>query len=254
MTEKEQIKINGTILFKRGTQADLEADNSIIDNGEPVFEIDTKKLKIGNGELTYIELPYIGGNDWCEEQIAQLTLRVGEAEETIEAFLRDAEVGSEAVDTLKEIQASLDAGEVSAANLLNKVNELEAVHETYVEEHKKIKEEISQEITAREAQDKLLFDSATQEHQAIRNEINSRLQSALSDRAKIREEFAAADSVVTTALNEEISRAQTAETDLDARLGVIEGTGEGSIKKAQADAQVYADTQITNLVDSAQML
>jgi hypothetical protein len=36
---------------------------------------------------------------------------------------------------LKEIQASLDAGEVSAANLLNKVNGLEAAHETYVQEH-----------------------------------------------------------------------------------------------------------------------
>ena len=39
----------------------------------------------------------------------------------------------------------------------------------------------------------------------------------------------------------EATRAQNAEKDLDARLDVVEGEGEGSIKKALADAKTYAD-------------
>ena len=39
----------------------------------------------------------------------------------------------------------------------------------------------------------------------------------------------------------EVTRAQNAEKDLDGRLDVIEGEGEGSIKKALADAKGYAD-------------
>ena len=225
----EPVKILGTLIFKRGTKADLEAMEEILALGEPAYEIDTKKLKVGNGELEYINLPYIGSNNWCEEQVEELTNRVENAEESINAFLREAEVGTEAVDTLKEIQASLDAGEVSAANLLNKVNELEAVHETYVEEHKQIREDlvgvaedaetefaliqeqITQEKTTREAQDKLLSDSAAHEHQAIRNEISSGLLNAQTDRTAIKKELAEKNNAQTAALNAEIARAQTAE-------------------------------------------
>ena len=39
----------------------------------------------------------------------------------------------------------------------------------------------------------------------------------------------------------EVTRAQNAEKNLDTRLDVIEGEGEGSIKKALADAKTYAD-------------
>lgn len=44
---------------------------------------------------------------------------------------------------------------------------------------------------------------------------------------------------------DEATRAQNAEKDLDARLDVIEGEGEGSIKKALADAKTYADGKDT---------
>jgi hypothetical protein len=90
----------------------------------------------GLDNLPYSELPYLLGD--CDELIKQIE-EIGEsAEETktvLKDFLADADVTENAVDTLKEIQASLDAGEVSAANLLNKVNGLEAAHETYVQEH-----------------------------------------------------------------------------------------------------------------------
>ena len=62
----DSVKIQ-TIQFKRGTKANLErrliaGDLGVPAAGEPVYEIDTKKLKIGNGTDAYIDLPYISGS------------------------------------------------------------------------------------------------------------------------------------------------------------------------------------------------
>ena len=46
--------------LKRDTQANLALENSIPAAGEPIFETDTFKLKIGNGTTNYNNLPYIG--------------------------------------------------------------------------------------------------------------------------------------------------------------------------------------------------
>ena len=105
-------------------------------------------------------------------------------------------------------------------------------------------------------------------------------ESATSDRAAIRSEFASADSTlqfnidsettartsavsieaasrlsadstlqtnidaVTFNLNIETSRATSAEDALDIRLDVIEGAGDGSVAKAKTDAQTYADAAV----------
>jgi hypothetical protein len=55
------------IQFKRGKKAILEeklvADKLGVPNsGEPIYETDTRKLKIGDGITAYRELPYFGGN------------------------------------------------------------------------------------------------------------------------------------------------------------------------------------------------
>lgn len=52
------------IKLKRGLKARLEA--TLIgankpQRGEPIWEIDTNKLKIGDGTNNYADLPYIGG-------------------------------------------------------------------------------------------------------------------------------------------------------------------------------------------------
>lgn len=49
---------------------------------------------------------------------------------------------------------------------------------------------------------------------------------------------------VSSAVSAEQSRAESAESALDARLDTIEGSGAGSIAKAQADAQDYADAAV----------
>ncbi len=59
------------IQFKRGNKIDLELvlkGANKLASGEPAFELDTGKLKIGNGIDNYADLPYLAG-DGSEEQI-----------------------------------------------------------------------------------------------------------------------------------------------------------------------------------------
>lgn len=51
-----------TILLRRGTAAEWVAANPILGVGEPGYETDTKKLKIGNGTDNWNTLPYLAGD------------------------------------------------------------------------------------------------------------------------------------------------------------------------------------------------
>ena len=55
--------IKTTFQVKRGTAARWEELNPILNTGEPGFEMDTFKLKIGNGSTPWKELPYINDID-----------------------------------------------------------------------------------------------------------------------------------------------------------------------------------------------
>lgn len=48
--------------FKRATSQRWAEVNPILFAGEPAFETDTHKLKIGDGFSPYLSLPYIGSN------------------------------------------------------------------------------------------------------------------------------------------------------------------------------------------------
>ena len=137
--------IKAIFKIKRGTFNELK--DYVPQPGEPVYEIDTNQLKIGGlHNLPYSELSYLlGGCDELTKRMEQISKSAEETKTIIKDFLADADVTENAVDTLKEIQNSLDAGEVSAANLLNKVNGLEAAHETYVQEHQAIRTLMAQE-------------------------------------------------------------------------------------------------------------
>lgn len=50
-----------TFKLRRGYAAEWTAKNPTLQAGEPGFEIDTRKLKVGNGVLAWNSLPYIGG-------------------------------------------------------------------------------------------------------------------------------------------------------------------------------------------------
>ena len=58
------------IQFKRGVKAVLEvklAGDNKPSAGEPIFETDTNKLKIGDGIKDYKDLPYVSGSDYGEQ-------------------------------------------------------------------------------------------------------------------------------------------------------------------------------------------
>ena len=55
--------IKTTFQVKRGTAARWEELNLILNPGAPGFEMDTFKLKIGNGSTPWKELPYVNDVD-----------------------------------------------------------------------------------------------------------------------------------------------------------------------------------------------
>lgn len=55
--------IKTTFQLKRGTAAKWVELNPVLAPGEPGFEYDTKKLKIGDGVTAWLDLPYVGSND-----------------------------------------------------------------------------------------------------------------------------------------------------------------------------------------------
>lgn len=61
--------IKTTFQLRRGRYDEWIKENPILSEGEPAFEIDTFRLKIGDGKTAYQILPYIGGdgseNDAC---------------------------------------------------------------------------------------------------------------------------------------------------------------------------------------------
>lgn len=44
----------------RGNESDIKAENPVLEAGRPCYELDTHKLKIGDGTTAYNDLPYIG--------------------------------------------------------------------------------------------------------------------------------------------------------------------------------------------------
>ena len=75
------------IKLRRDTSAAFASSNPILGNGEPAYETDTKKLKIGDGTTAYTSLAYFaGGGGSAEFNVVQplklvdgtLTLQIDE--------------------------------------------------------------------------------------------------------------------------------------------------------------------------------
>ena len=64
--------IKTTFQVKRGTAARWEELNLILNPGEPGFEMDTFKLKIGNGSTPWKELPYVNDVDISKYSLKKL--------------------------------------------------------------------------------------------------------------------------------------------------------------------------------------
>jgi len=54
------------ILFRRDSAANWTAQNPVLLDGEPGYETDTRKMKIGNGVAAWNALPYSAGGSSLE--------------------------------------------------------------------------------------------------------------------------------------------------------------------------------------------
>lgn len=74
--------------FKRGTAKAFRLANPLLISGQPAFETDTKRLKIGDGKTRYLELPYIGSeHDGKDGKSAYQLWRENGNNGTVEDFL-----------------------------------------------------------------------------------------------------------------------------------------------------------------------
>ena len=63
--------------FKRGSATAFRLQNPILLEGQPAWEIDTYRLKIGDGETRYNKLPYIGYDAKNGKSAYELWLEAG---------------------------------------------------------------------------------------------------------------------------------------------------------------------------------
>lgn len=59
------------IQLLRGTKSQLDSYQTVIAEGQPVFEKDTGQLKIGNGSSIYSALPYVGAGSGGSSELVK---------------------------------------------------------------------------------------------------------------------------------------------------------------------------------------
>lgn len=119
--------ISTTFRLKRGLAARWQELNLVLDPGEPGFELDTYRLKIGDGKTAWNDLPYIGYNgagggddgiivdtvlsDTSLNPIANKTVKA--AIDRVEALIEHYEFGDEFIVTeangIKTVSIDLEA-------------------------------------------------------------------------------------------------------------------------------------------------
>lgn len=57
--------------LRRGNAAVFAKNNPVLADGEPAFELDTNKLKIGDGVKAYNDLPYIVDIQQITQQVIE---------------------------------------------------------------------------------------------------------------------------------------------------------------------------------------
>lgn len=119
---KEQVKYFASFAIRRGLHDDLIALNETPKDGEPIFEIDTGDVKIGDGKRSYVELPYLGISQETIDSLAERVNKLAESDNTIREEYQNAD--NILSDTCAAENAAI-RGEFAAADLENatKLNE-----------------------------------------------------------------------------------------------------------------------------------
>ena len=217
------------------------------------------KDKAQNDRLSAIEEAMgLGGGEEGTSAIDELKNDVQAAQDAADQAQREVDA----------VEGRMDAAEADIDQLQTDVTKLNGDENT----DGSVKKQIADAIA-----------TVDQAAEALENRVaaNEAFVAGYADKEKkIREDFAAADATLKTALQKEIDedvkaeadRAKGVEGDLDAaikaeaqaaraaekgladRLDVIEGEDEGSVKKALADAKSYTDGKVEAVNDAAELL
>ena len=118
--------IRTTFQLRRGYEAVWKKNNPVLACGEPGFVIDRNRLKIGNGETAWNDLPYFGGESIKIEEITETVENLTNDINKITDLLGD----SETENTLIYRIESLD-------NAINNSQEVEIIEVGTEEEPRK---------------------------------------------------------------------------------------------------------------------
>ena len=118
--------IKTTFLLRRGYEAVWQRNNPVLACGEPGFVIDRNRLKIGDGETAWNDLPYFGGESIKIEEITETVENLTNDINKITDLLGD----SETENTLIYRIESLD-------NAINNSQEVEIIEVGTEEEPRK---------------------------------------------------------------------------------------------------------------------
>lgn len=205
-----EVKINAVLLFKKGTKAELEASSSIPRAGEPIFETDTGRLKVGDGVSAYASLPYIDK--------VQVVSDIGPESGANPASAAAVYTYGQSIKNYADDRFRTQNNAIS--NALLRADEVEANAKAYTN---KVKTDILGEgITE-------TFDTLVEIQDWINGDgVNAtELTAAIAEEARLRE---AGDSAVTTDMNTKVSEMQTEyraiepnlKTYVDQKIGEIE--------------------------------
>ena len=111
--------MSATIQLRRGTAAQWTASNPVLAAGEPAFESDTGKFKIGNGSSTWTSLGYAGGSNEFDTAIIFEGATANAFETTLTVVDPTADRTITLPNTTGTVITSGDTGTVTATMLAN---------------------------------------------------------------------------------------------------------------------------------------
>ena len=101
--------IKTTFQLRRGYEAIWEKNNPILASGEPGFVIDKNRLKIGDGEKAWNDLPYFGNGESVEiEEITEIIDNLTNNVNEIINLLGDRETENSIIYRIENLDAAIN--------------------------------------------------------------------------------------------------------------------------------------------------
>ena len=218
--------------------------------------------KAQNDRLETLEKLVVGGEG---EGIEKVIADVADAKAAAEAAQSDVDAVKQRLDDEGGLVDRIEANEANIAKLDGAVEVEGSVKKQIADAIAGVKSEVTDGLTDRveelETFKNTTYPAAEQQVRKAFADADTALETKLQGNIDKKvdqtayntkvQELVAEDSRIAGLVASEAQTARAAEEALADRLDVIEGEGDGSVKKALQDAKAYADQEITKLVDSA---